>query len=69
MEAHLSKNKWFSGKDLSMADFQMSFPVEAALARSGDGGGFPKLAAYRERMVARPAYLRALAKGGPVLMT
>jgi glutathione S-transferase len=68
MEAHLAKHKWFSGKDLSMADFQMSFPVEAALSRSAQGGSFPKLAAYRERMVARPAYQRALAKGGPVLM-
>ena len=68
MEAHLAKHKWFSGKDLSMADFQMSFPVEAALSRSAEVGSFPRLAAYRERMVARPAYQRALAKGGPVLM-
>ena len=68
MEAHLAKHKWFAGKDLSMADFQMSFPVEAALARGTEGGSFPKLQAYRDRMVARPAYQRALAKGGPVLM-
>jgi glutathione S-transferase len=68
MEAHLAKHKWFSGKDISMADFQMSFPVEAALARGTEGGSFPQLQAYRERMVARPAYQRALAKGGPVLM-
>ncbi|NVO04683.1 MAG: glutathione S-transferase [Rhodoferax sp.] len=68
MEAHLSKHKWFAGKDLSMADFQMSFPVEAALSRAAAGGSFPKLTAYRERMLARPAYQRALEKGGPVLM-
>ena len=68
MEAHLATHKWFAGKDLSMADFQMSFPVEAALSRSAEDGKFPKLHAYRERMVARPAYQRALEKGGPVLM-
>jgi glutathione S-transferase len=68
MEAHLAKHTWFAGKDISMADFQMSFPVEALLARSTQDGGFPNLQAYRERMVARPAYQQALAKGGPVLM-
>jgi glutathione S-transferase len=68
MEAHLATHSWFAGKHISMADFQMSFAVEAALARGGDFGPFPKLQAYRARMVARPAYQRALEKGGPVLM-
>jgi glutathione S-transferase len=69
MEAHLAQHTWFAGRDISMADFQMSFPVEAALARATQGGSFPSLQAYRQRMVARPAYQRAVAKGGPVLMT
>jgi glutathione S-transferase len=68
IEAHLATHMWFAGKDISMADFQMSFPVEALLARGTQVGDFPKLQAYRERMVARPAYQRALAQGGPVLM-
>ena len=29
----------------------------------------PKLVAFKARMVARPAYLRALDKGGPVVMS
>ena len=69
MEAHLSKNVWFAGKDISMADFQMSFAVEAALARGINTKAFPRLTAYHDRMVARPAYQRAIAKGGPVVMS
>lgn len=68
MEAHLAQHPWFAGEHLSMADFQMSFPVEAALARSGNESAWPYLLAYRQRMQARPAYQRALDKGGPVLM-
>lgn len=67
MEAHLATHRWFAGEHLSIADFQMSFAVEAALARAAQGGTFPHLQAYRTRMQARPAYQRALAHGGPVL--
>ena len=42
---------------------------EAALSRAASADSFPKLAAYKARMVARPAYQRALAKGGPVVMS
>lgn len=69
MEAHLSEHTWFTGEQISIADFQMSFAVEAALARGADPGKFPKLVAFRTRMQSRPAYQRAIEKGGPVLMT
>ena len=69
MESHLASHDWFAGAKLSIADFQMSFPVEAALSRGAKLGNYPKLMAYKERMVARPAYRRALEKGGPVLMS
>jgi glutathione S-transferase len=69
IEEHLGRNPWFAGEHLSVADFQMSFAVEAALARSNHGASFPNLVAYRERMVKRPAYQRSLAKGGPVLIS
>lgn len=69
MEDHLSKHAWFAGDTLSVADFQMSFAVEAALARGARAGSYPKLLAYKEKMIARPAYKRALEKGGPVVMT
>ena len=63
MENHLAQHRWFAGEHLSLADFQMSFAVEAALAR----GAGPHLHAYLQRIQARPAYQQALAKGGPVL--
>jgi glutathione S-transferase len=69
IESHLASHVWFAGDHISIADFQMSFPVEAALARYANADSFPKLAAYKARMVARPAYQRALAKGGPVVMS
>ena len=60
---------WFAREQISIADFQMSFAVEAALARGADARQFPRLAAFKARMVARPAYQHALAKGGPVVMS
>ena len=69
IEAHLAKNDWFAGAEISMADFQMSFAIEALLARSTVTGQYPHIVAYHKRMRARPAYQRAEAKGGPTLMT
>jgi hypothetical protein len=51
-------HRWFAGEQLSMADFQMSFAVEAALSRAAKASHCPHLLAYRERMQARPAYQR-----------
>jgi glutathione S-transferase len=69
MEAHLTQNTWFAGEQLTVADFQMSFAVEAALSRARGAHSLPHLQAYRERMQSRPAYQRAMARGGPVLMS
>ena len=66
MEAHLKKHTWFAGDELSMADFQMSFAVDAGLSRSA-AEGYPKLRAFMQRIEARPAYQRALEKGGPTV--
>jgi glutathione S-transferase len=41
----------------------MSFPVEAALARAG-GTHRPRLADFLARIHARPAYQRAIERGG-----
>jgi len=51
-----------------MADFQMSFAVEALLSRATGTADHPHLSAYRDRIRARPAYQRAEAKGGPTIM-
>ncbi|MDD0809283.1 glutathione S-transferase [Curvibacter sp. RS43] len=68
MDAHLASHPWFVGPTLSLADFQMSFAVEAALSRADNAQRYPQLQAYRQRMNQRPAYQRAIAKGGPVVM-
>ena len=68
LEQHLSANTWFAGEFITIADFQMSFAVEALLARSGSAQAWPHLQAYRQRMQSRPAYQRAVAQGGPLLM-
>jgi glutathione S-transferase len=68
IEDHLSRHRWFAGSDLSMADFQMSFAVEALLSRATGTTACPHLRDYLARIRARPAYQRAESKGGPVLM-
>jgi len=65
LEGELTKSAWFAGEDFSAADIQMSFPVEAAVARGGLGPDYPRLHAWLERIQARPAYQRAREKGGP----
>src|ERR1700722_16649031 len=64
-ESELSKSEWFAGDAFTAADIQMSFPLEAAAARGGLDQGHPKAMAFLERIHARPAYQRALEKGGP----
>ena len=68
MDQHLATHTWFAGDRITLADFQMSFAVEALLARGDDALRYKHVKAYRDRMVARPAYQRAIAKGGPVVM-
>jgi glutathione S-transferase len=68
MEAHLGRHAWFAGDAMTLADIQMSFPVLAALSRQSRGQAWPHLRAFMDKVEARPAYQRALAKGGPVLL-
>jgi glutathione S-transferase len=64
MEGELGKTEWFAGNEFSAADVQMSFPLEAAAARGGLDSRRPRLMAFLERIHARPAYRRALERGG-----
>ncbi|MGH8272867.1 MAG: glutathione S-transferase family protein [Gammaproteobacteria bacterium] len=64
MEAELGKSEWFAGPDFSAADIQMSFPLEAAAQRAGLNSGRPRLMAFLKRIHARPAYRKALERGG-----
>ncbi|CAN5379175.1 glutathione S-transferase [soil metagenome] len=64
-EDELTKSPWFAGDQFSAADIMMSFPVEAASSRSPFGADKPKLQAWLKTIHARPAYQRALERGGP----
>jgi glutathione S-transferase len=62
METGLDGRDFFVGSDLTGADIQLLFVVEAAGSRLEP---YPALVAYRDRMHARPAYQRGIEKGGP----
>lgn len=64
MEDRLHPSGWFVGESLTGADFMLSFPAEAAV-KSGRAADKPKLTAFVEKIHARPAWIAALAKGGP----
>lgn len=65
MEGELARGPWFAGDEFTAADIQMSFPLEAAVARGGLDASRPKLMDFLARIHARPAYQRALERGGP----
>jgi glutathione S-transferase len=64
LEGELAGRDWFAGNSFSAADVQMSFPLDAASARAGLGDRFPKLQGFLDRIHARPAYKRAIERGG-----
>ena len=66
MEQSLSGQHFFAG-DFSAADIQMSYPVEVLASRPGVIDTVPRLKAWLGRIHERPAYQRALARGGPVM--
>ena len=63
-EAELGKSEWFAGDDFSAADIMMSFPIEAGASRAPYADK-PRLTAFLKKIHARPAYQRALERGGP----
>jgi glutathione S-transferase len=64
LEGELGKSQWFAGNEFSAADVQMSFPIEGAAARGGLDASRPLLMSFLDRIRARPAYKRALERGG-----
>jgi glutathione S-transferase len=64
IETHLATSPWFAGPEFTAADIIMSFPLEAAAARA-DLSALPKVKAFVAHIHARPAYVRALERGGP----
>jgi glutathione S-transferase len=64
-EGELAKSPWFAGDAFSAADIMMSFPLEAGASRAPYGPDKPRLKAFLQTIHARPAYQRALERGGP----
>jgi len=62
LASHLDKRTWFAGEELTAADAQMSFPMEAIVARVPDAP--PVFKAWVDRMKARPAFQKAMERGG-----
>ena len=60
----LQGRQWLVGDDITGADIQMSFVGEVAGSR-GNRENFPHIQAWVERFQARPAYRRAIERGGP----
>lgn len=64
MDQALRGREWLVGNTLTGADIQLSFPAEALCVRGG--AGVPaSITDYVARIQARPAYQRALKRGGP----
>jgi glutathione S-transferase len=64
LDSRLAGRDYFVGEELSAADIQLAFVVQAARLLHGLEK-FPNLARFLERVTARPAYKRAMARGGP----
>jgi glutathione S-transferase len=70
VDKELGKSPWFAGSEFTAADIQMSFPVEAAAPRAGlTEATHPHIHAFIERIHERPAYKRALERGGEYALT
>lgn len=64
MEDALAGSEYFLGSNIMAVDFQLTFVLEAA--KSGRRlDPYPRLLAYLDRVHARPAFKRALDRGGP----
>lgn len=62
VEEALSRSPWFAGERFTAADIQMGYPLEAATLRAP--ADHPRIAAWLERVRARPAYQRAVERVG-----
>ncbi|MBL7557325.1 MAG: glutathione S-transferase [Bdellovibrionaceae bacterium] len=65
LEKHLAAQPWFAGQEITAADIQMSYPIEAGASRNVFKDK-PHILKWLETVRSRPAYQRAIARGGPV---
>jgi glutathione S-transferase len=66
VEARLAKADYFAGREFTTADIMIVFSLTTMrLFLPLDLGPYPAIRAYLQRIGARPAYRRAMAKGDP----
>lgn len=71
LENELGEKKWFNGEELGRVDFMLSWPLDTQAQRGWVDfpKRFPKLAAWRARVVERDAWKRGIAKGNSYDLT
>lgn len=62
VETELSQYPYFAGEEFTIADIQMSYPIETFKSRIGLDDSFMHILDWIEQIHARPAYQRALKK-------
>ncbi len=68
IDARLAKTDYLAGRDFTAADIMSVFSLTTMrLFHHFDLGPYPNILAYLQRIGARPAYQRAMAKGDPDL--
>jgi len=65
MEQELGTKTFLTGDELTAADIQLSFPVELIATQGKLDNQHLKVRSWLRRLHERPAYRRALEKGGP----
>ena len=68
LDKQLATHGWFAGPQFSIADVQMSFPLQAMSARGGAADS-PAIQAWLDKIQNRAAWHRALQKGGEVRLS
>ena len=63
LDSELAGRTWFVGDDLTGADINLSFVAQIAVRFAGREA-YPQLTAFVDRLEARPAYVRAIARSG-----
>lgn len=65
-EEYLAKHPWFGGAEFSTADIMMKFPLDVATNLNlVERAQFPRVEAWKQKIEARPAYIRMRAKALP----
>jgi len=64
IDDYLNDKQYFADSKLTIADIQMSFPLEASIQHLKGTDVYPHIQQYVKRLQSRPSYKSALKKGG-----